>query len=116
MVLPVACRAVGESLLVRAASTVLGRAPAQPGIVAFAAAGSSADERWRWEVVVQGRAEVVPPVAAGSADLSGLLEPPDLSLLGGEFTTVLRISMELVAGWQFGDPALLHEQIEEPVR
>jgi len=111
MVLPVSCRVNGDSLLVRAAQAVLG-APSQPGIVAFAASGNSPDQAWRWEVVVQGRAEMVDP-ALGRDQLADFVQPPDLPLLVGDLTTVLRISIELVTGWQFGAPAPAVPTIEE---
>lgn len=112
MVLPVTCCKEGDSLLVRAAVDVLGRAPAQPGIVAFAASGASADQGWRWEVVVQGRAAVVSTDLAFTAGLQDAI-PPDLPLLRGDLTTLLRISIELVSGWQYGTPIPLTHELEE---
>ena len=95
LVLPVTCAVDGEYLLVRAGVGLLGRAPFQPGIVAFQTAAGNFDHSGRWEVMVQGRAEVL-------EGPTGPIMPPGIPLVPDEFTTVLRVSMELVTGWQYG--------------
>jgi len=97
LVVPVSCALVGDHLFVRAALGWLGRSPFEPGVVAFAISGSSLDHSRRYEVLVRGRAEVVPfgPATAG---------PPPLPLVENERTTVFRISMEMLTGWQHSPP------------
>ena len=95
LVVPVTCTLAGERLIVRAGLGLLGRVPRHPGIVAFETAGTNPEGIWRWEVLVQGRAEVL-------TELVGDHAPPQLDLVDSDLTTVLCISMELVTGWQYG--------------
>jgi Pyridoxamine 5'-phosphate oxidase len=94
IVLAVSCGVDHECLLVRAGPTSLDRLSAQPGVVAFATTILSIDGRSRWEVLVQGRAEIVP---GSAADV-----PPRLPLIESSQTTVYRMTMELLTGWQYG--------------
>jgi len=96
LVVPVACVLDGDRLVVRAGPRLLGRVPLQPGVVAFETAGANHDGTWRWEILVQGRADVL-------CEASEAMAPPSLPLVGDELTTVLCISMELVTGWQYGE-------------
>ncbi len=98
LVVPVTCALDGDRLLVRAGRGLLGRVPSQPGIVAFETAGAKPGTTWRWEVLVQGRAEVVNPAPGDKS-------PPELALLDNELTTALCISMERVSGWKYGTPS-----------
>ena len=102
-VVPVTCVLAGEFLVVRAGPGLLGRAALQPGVVAFATDGSSTDGGSRWEVLVQGHCELTH---------EGLVleSPPQLTLVEAALTTVLRIRMELIAGWQYeaAPPSLVH--------
>jgi Pyridoxamine 5'-phosphate oxidase len=93
IVLPVSCALDGESLLLRAGPGSLDRVTAQPGIVAFGTTVSSAD-RCRSEVLVQGRAENVRDPATDV--------PPRLPLINSSLTTVFRVTLELLTGWQYG--------------
>lgn len=95
LVVPVTCALDGDALVVRAGLGLLGRVPRHPGIVAFETSGTNPDGTWRWEVLVQGRAEVL-------TELAGVKAPPQLDLVESGLTTALRISMELVTGWQYG--------------
>ena len=75
----------------------LARLPFQPGIVAFQTAATSFSQNWRWEVVAQG-----PAVVLEEAPTS--YSPPPLPLVGNELTTVFRVSLEILTGWQYGAP------------
>ncbi|HTV10335.1 MAG TPA: pyridoxamine 5'-phosphate oxidase family protein [Acidimicrobiales bacterium] len=97
LVVPVTCAVRGGYLLVRAGRGWLGRATLDPGIVAFQTASTSFSQDWRWEVAVQGRAEVVSGLDAEV--------PPRLCLIDNQETSVLRVSMEIVTGWQYGGPS-----------
>ncbi len=94
VVLAVSCALDGESLLLRAAPGSLDRVTAQPGIVAFGTTVSSADGTCRSEVLVQGRAENV-------HDPTGDV-PPRLPHINSSLTTVLRVTLGLLTGWQYG--------------
>ena len=96
LVVPVTCALDGARLVVRAGPALLGRVPLQPGIVAFETAGTDCAGTWRWEVLVQGRADVL-------CEASGAVAPP-LALVETGLTTALSIGMELVTGWQYGTP------------
>jgi hypothetical protein len=98
LVVPVTCVLDGDRLLVRAGLALMGRVSEQPGIVAFEAAGTSPNETWRWEILIQGRAAILSEVAPAKV-------PPPLALVDSELTTALCISMELLTGWQYGTPA-----------
>jgi nitroimidazol reductase NimA-like FMN-containing flavoprotein (pyridoxamine 5'-phosphate oxidase superfamily) len=97
LVVPVSCALAGDYLLARAALGWLGRSAFEPGVVAFAISDSSGDQSRMWEVLVRGRAEVIEIVP-------GTAVPPPLPLVENERTTVFRISMELLTGWQYGPP------------
>jgi len=87
-----------DNLLVRAGLGLMGSVPVQPGVVAFETSGVLPGGRERWEVVVQGRAELLDePVAP--------VVPPPLPLVRPELTTALLVSLELVSGWCYGDLA-----------
>ncbi|MGH9104734.1 MAG: pyridoxamine 5'-phosphate oxidase family protein [Acidimicrobiales bacterium] len=94
IVLPVSCALAGESLLLRARPTSFDRLTAQPGVVAFATTILSEDGTARWEVLVQGRAEIVLNPAADV--------PQRLPLIDSSQTTVFRVALELQTGWQYG--------------
>jgi hypothetical protein len=96
----VACVLDGDILVVRAGPGLLGRAPLQPGVVAFATDGVSSDGGSRWEVLVQGHCELTDERLAPKS-------PPQLTLLDPRLTTVLRVRTELITGWQYGDRARL---------
>jgi Pyridoxamine 5'-phosphate oxidase len=92
IVVPVSCALDGESLLVRAGPGSLDRVTAQPGVVAFGTTIPSADGSRRWEVLVQGRAELVRHAAPGV--------PPRLPLTSIDLTTVFRLTLEVLTGWE----------------
>jgi hypothetical protein len=94
-VVPVTYVLDGDALVVRAGLGLLGKVPLQPGVVAFEAAGASIYGGSRWEVLVQGHCE---PTDEGLSPKS----PPQLTLVDPNLTTVLRIRMELITGWQYG--------------
>ena len=102
-VVPVTCVLDGDVLLVRAGLGLLGRVPVKPGVVAFETAGASIDGRSRWEVLVQGHCELTDERVATKS-------PPQLALVEPSLTTVLRMRVEVVMGWQYGDyaPSLEH--------
>jgi hypothetical protein len=93
VVLPVTCVLDGESLLVRAGPGSLDRVSPQPGVVAFGTTIPSPDGTCRWEVLVQGRAEMVHRPAADV--------PPRLPLINSGLTSVFRITLELLTGWEY---------------
>jgi hypothetical protein len=97
-VVRVTCVLDGELLVVRAGPGLLGRAPLQPGVVAFATDGASSDGGSRWEVLVQGHCELTVERLAQKS-------PPQLTLVDPRLTTVLRVRTELITGWQYGDRA-----------
>ena len=97
-VVPVTCVLDGDLLVVRAGPGLLGRAPLQPGVVAFATDGASTDGGSRWEVLVQGHCELTDERFAPKS-------PPQLTLVDPRLTTVLRVRTELVTGWEYGDRA-----------
>jgi hypothetical protein len=101
-VVPVTCVIDGDALVVRTGLGLLGKVPLQPGVVAFETGGASIDGRSRWEVLVQGHCELTH---------EGLVleSPPQLTLVEPALTTVLRIRMELITGWQYdaAPPALV---------
>jgi Pyridoxamine 5'-phosphate oxidase len=88
----------GEHLLVRAGHGLTGSVPLKAGVVAFETAGPGNEGNQRWEVIVQGRAELI------DEDLAVDL-PPQISLVRPELTTALRISTERVTGWCYSGPA-----------
>lgn len=92
----------------RAGLGLVGKVPLRPGVVAFETAGSSINGGWRWEVLVQGHAEVMDEARIGKV-------PPQLPLVRPSLTTVLRISMELLTGWQYGTahPSYGHRTAKE---
>jgi hypothetical protein len=94
VVLPVSCALDGASLLLRAAPGSLDPVTAQPGIVAFGTTVSSADGTYRSEVLVQGRAQ---KVHDPTRDV-----PPGLPHINSSLTTVLRVTLGLLTGWQYG--------------
>ncbi|HUC13031.1 MAG TPA: pyridoxamine 5'-phosphate oxidase family protein [Acidimicrobiales bacterium] len=102
-VVPVTCVLDGDALVVRAGLGLLGKVPLHLGVVAFETGGASVDGRSRWEVLVQGHCE---PTDEGLVSKS----PPQLSLIDPGVTTVLRMRMELITGWQYGiaPPSLAH--------
>jgi Pyridoxamine 5'-phosphate oxidase len=93
VVLPVTCALDGELLLVRAGPGALHRLTPQPGVVAFGTTVPSADGTCRWEVLVQGRAEMV---CRPDRDV-----PPRLPLINSSLTTVYRVTLELLTGWEY---------------
>ena len=93
IVVPVSCALDGDSLLVRAGPGSLDRVTTQPGIVAFGTTIPSANGTCRWEVLVQGRAELV---CSPASDL-----PPRLALTNPASTTVFRLTLELLSGWEY---------------
>jgi Pyridoxamine 5'-phosphate oxidase len=92
IVVPVSCALDGDSLLVRAGPGSLDQATAQPGVVAFGTIIPSVDGTCRWEVLVQGRAELV---CSPASDF-----PPRLALTNPASTTVFRLTLELLTGWE----------------
>jgi hypothetical protein len=105
LVVPVTCALTRDYLLVRAGRGWLARATFEPGIVAFQTSSTSFNQASRWEVVVQGRAEVLSGFEEGNI-------PPPLPLIPNKATTVLRISPEILTGWQYGAAS----QTNEPPR
>jgi uncharacterized protein len=97
LVVPVRYALDGEQLLLRAGPFLIVRAPL-PGVVAFHAGGSTLSDDCMWEIMVQGRGEV-------TDDVPGPNSPPQLPFVAARLTTVLRISTELMTGWQYGDGA-----------
>jgi hypothetical protein len=97
LVVPVTCALVGEQLLVRAGLWLIGKAPLQPGIVAFETGGTAIGDGSVWEVMVQGRAEVLDETTVPKG-------PPPLPSVEPGLTTALRISLELLTGWQYRGP------------
>jgi hypothetical protein len=71
-----------------------GRAPL-PGVVAFETGGTTLVDGCMWEVMIQGRAE-----ATDEGDIAN--RAPPLTLVDAGLTTVLRIRIELLKGWQYG--------------
>jgi hypothetical protein len=98
LVVAVTCSLHGDYLLVRVGLGLMGSVPVQPGVVAFEASGPWQDHPGRWEVVVQGRAEVLDEGSAPAV-------PPPIPLVNAELTVALRVSMELVTGWYYGGHA-----------
>lgn len=98
LVVPVTCALDGGRLLVRAGLGLLGATSGQPGVVAFHTSATSPDENTRWEVLVQGRAELDrgPEVAKRARSV-----PPALALVAEEATVVLSISIELITGREY---------------
>jgi uncharacterized protein len=94
LVVPVTYALDGERLLVRAGLFLIAKDPV-PGVVAFGTGGTTRGDGATWEVLVQGRAEVTDEVQAPKS-------PPQFPLIDGTLTTVLRVSMERLTGWQFG--------------
>ena len=109
LVVPVTCAVDGDDLLVRAGLGLIGKVPAQPGVVAFQTEGSSADGASRWEIMVQGRAEVLDERRPGP----GGKVPPALPMVDPGMTAALRISMELFTGRQYGSTAGQLKEIVE---
>ena len=97
IVVPVSCALDGDSLLVRAGPGSLDRVAAQPGIVAFGTTIPGVDGISRCEVLVQGRAELV---GRPTSDV-----PPRLRFTNPALTTVFRLTLELLTGWEYR-PAL----------
>ncbi len=108
VVLPVTCALDGESLLVRAGPGSLDRLSSQPGVVAFGTTipsdqgpsghgpsdhGPSDHGTCRWEIMVQGRAERVCHPASNV--------PPRFPLINNSLTTVFRVTLELLTGWEY---------------
>ena len=118
VVLPVTCALDGESLLVRAGPGLLDRLSSQPGVVAFGTTipsdqgpsdqgpsdqgpsdqgpsdqGPSDHGTCRWEILVQGRAERVCQPASSV--------PPRFPLINNSLTTVFRVTLELLTGWEY---------------
>jgi hypothetical protein len=102
-VVPVTCVFDGDALLVRAGLGLLGKVRLQPGVVAFETGGASIDGRSRWEVMVQGRCELTEEAFEPK-------RPPQLALVDPSLTTVLRVRIEVLMGWQYGEyaPSLEH--------
>jgi hypothetical protein len=92
IVVPVSCALDGDSLLVRAGPGSLDRVTTQPGIVAFGTTIPNTDGTCRWEVLVQGRAELV---TCPGSDV-----PPRLPHISPALTAVFRLTLELVTGWE----------------
>jgi Pyridoxamine 5'-phosphate oxidase len=97
-VVPVTCVLHEEALLVRAGRGLLGKVSVQPGVVAFETGEASIDGRSRWEVLVQGRCEL-------TNEGLELKSPPPLTLVDPCLTTVLRMRIEVLVGWEYGDCA-----------
>jgi hypothetical protein len=97
VVVPVTCALGSDSLLLRAGPGSLDGFASQPGVVAFGTSIPSVDGTCRFEVLVQGRAELVRDPATGS--------PPRFPLVDNSLTIVFQVTLELVTGWQFGPAA-----------
>jgi hypothetical protein len=93
----VTCVLDGDALVVRARLGLVGKVPPRPGVVAFETAGASVNGGWRWEVLVQGHCELTDEGHAPKI-------PPQLALVDPSLTTVFRVRMELLTGWQYGTP------------
>ena len=98
LVVPVTCALDGGRLLVRAGLGLLGRTSSPPGVVAFHTSVTSPDGGTRWEVLVQGRAEIY---AGSSLAMRSGPVPPAPALVAEEATVVLSISIELVTGREY---------------
>jgi hypothetical protein len=109
LVVPVTCAVDGDGLLVRAGLGLIGKVPAQPGVVAFQTEGTSPDGSSWWEILVQGRAEVLDERRLGP----GAKLPPPLPLVDQSMTAALRISMELFTGRQYGSSTRPQKEILE---
>ncbi|HTW10462.1 MAG TPA: hypothetical protein VME46_23355 [Acidimicrobiales bacterium] len=94
LTIPTTCGLSDKYLVVRFGSHWLGSAPPEMGIVAFQTAASGMSHSLRWEVQVQGHGAVV-------TEGPELDVPPALLLIANKYTTVVRISMELIAGWEY---------------
>jgi len=105
LILPVSCVLDGDALVVRARLGFVGKVPREPGVVAFETAGASSDGAWRWEVLVQGHCELTEEGVAPKS-------PPQLTLVDPALTTVLRMRIERLAGWQYGPsyPSLVPDE------
>lgn len=98
VVILVTCALDGESLLVRAGPGSIDKFTPHPGIVVFGTTiPGGVDGTNRCEVLVQGRAEVESDPAADV--------PPRFPLINSALTTVFRVTLELVTGWQLGPSA-----------
>jgi hypothetical protein len=95
LILPVSCVFDVDALFVRARLGLVSGVPREPGVVAFETAGTSIDGAWRWEVLVQGHCELTDEPAASKS-------PPQLALVDPGLTTVLRMRIERLTGWQYG--------------
>jgi hypothetical protein len=94
IVLPVNCAVDGGLLLVRVGPGSFDQAAPQPGVVAFGTVIPRTDGAGRWEVLVQGRAELV---HHGISDI-----PHKLAFVNNSLTVVFRVTLELVTGWEYG--------------
>lgn len=94
IVVPVAYTLDDQHLWVFAGPGLDHPAPWRHEVVALHAGAAEADGRWLWSVVVQGRAE---NVATGEL-------PPDTAhrQVTPPASRCLRLSMDVVTGWQFG--------------
>jgi len=97
LVVPATYIVDGDHLVARVGPGVLLRPGPSGGVVAFQTASAHLEEAWRWDVVVQGRAEVLASTPARAT-------PPPLPLVDNDLTTIVRIGMELMTGWQYGEP------------
>jgi hypothetical protein len=87
------------ALLVRAGLALWYSSPVRPGVVGFGTSGGDEDGSWRWEVGVQGRAEILRHLEGAG---KSRLEPPSLPLLADELSTLLHLRVERVEGWEYG--------------
>jgi hypothetical protein len=94
LVVPVTYALDQEKLLVRAGLFLIVKSPL-PGVVAFHTSGTAPSEGCVWEVMVQGHGEVTDDLPAPDC-------PPRLPLVDDRLTTVLRIDMDLMTGWEYG--------------
>jgi hypothetical protein len=106
IVVPVTCALDGSALVVRAGLGLIGRVPLQPGVVAFATAGTSPGEGWGWEVLVQGRCDVSPEGLPRKS-------PPPLGMVDNALTTVLLVQMERLTGRLYGSAGPRPRVIEQ---